>query len=565
MSIKPEIRQALIRGRDQIWARHGKEPNFTGCGIGYRRRGGTVTDEPVVIAMVVDKLPAGALSSRRLIPATVTVDGTDYGVDVVEAGPVYASGSTNSASTASPRDVEWGPSITQPFRPMEQGCSISNSDIQAFSNPSGPLQSPVPAGTLSCFVEDPNGQIYAVTAGHILAGGWNNNWNTTWGNGAGGGLVKPGTDTGNIVQPAMTDQNGTGTTYNAPVATASYIMPLDTTPGSLINTVDCGTALLKDPANWSTNIAQGMMPPISATHPAVGMCVASDGEGNSFLTRMDATMQAIQMPFVGASAETDWTTAPVVGTNIEKVGRTSAYTSSTVDATDAILTVNYIDPITNAKIPVTLSGLIWSQYLSLGGDSGAVACVGGDGHTYALPPNALCGLMTSVQSYYALPNNPADNNLTNKFQAKVLTQTMTGNLLIGLVYLNQQTIIDRLNADTGTNYNQATAQALFQQLYATYRPVLISMLTSPGSFALTPQMATDGFNAYKMIGDTQANGGQGLLLTGEIPVVANVFAYGYAMSLNSYTYEQIMAELDNPAWYNSLYEDIVLAPTIVAP
>ena len=41
MSIRPEIREALLQGRDQIWARHGKDPNFTGCGIGYRRRGGS--------------------------------------------------------------------------------------------------------------------------------------------------------------------------------------------------------------------------------------------------------------------------------------------------------------------------------------------------------------------------------------------------------------------------------------------------------------------------------------------------------------------------------------------
>lgn len=566
MSIHPEVRRALGKGRDQIWARHGKEPNFTGCGIGYRRRGGVVTDEPVVIAMVVDKLPAGALSSRRLIPSSVTVDGTSYGVDVVEAGPVYASG---SATSRSPHDIAWETSITDPFRPMVPGCSIGNSDILAYGQTpgqaTGPLQSPAPAGTLGCFAQGPSGQVYVVSAGHIMAGGFNNNWDTNTGNRP-GSVVQPTTDLGNIVQPALADQSGTGSTYTAPVATADYVSSLDTTPGSLVNTVDCGTAVLKDASNSSTSVAQGLMQPISATHPAVGMCIASDGEGNSFLTRMDSTMQTLGMPFLGAQSDTDWVQAPVVGTNIEKVGRTSAYTSSTVDATDAIVTVNYVDNVVGAKVPVTLSGMIWSQYLSLGGDSGAVACAGGDGHTYVLPPNALCGLMTSVQSYYALPANPADNNLTNKLQSKMLTQTITGNLLIGLVYLNQQTIIDRLNTMTGPDHNQTTAQAFFQQIYDTYRPVLISMLTSPSTFTLTPQMATDGMNAWGMLSKAPADGGQGLLTAQETNAIYNsIVAWLDVIASAGWTYQQMQEWFDTPAWYDGIYQSIVLAPTIVAP
>jgi hypothetical protein len=91
VSIEPDVQAALIKGKDQLFAEHGRDRNFTGCGVGFRRRAGKVTEEPVIIAFVEHKLPAGAVSRRLLLPETVEVDGVSYGVDIVEAGPVYAS------------------------------------------------------------------------------------------------------------------------------------------------------------------------------------------------------------------------------------------------------------------------------------------------------------------------------------------------------------------------------------------------------------------------------------------------------------------------------------------
>lgn len=543
MSIKPEIRRALIQGRDQIWARHGKDVNFTGCGIGYRRRGGTVTEEPVVIAMVVDKLPTGALSSRRLIPATVRVDGTDYGVDVVEAGPVYASGD-RSMTTSSP--------ITGHFRPLMQGCGISNSDLTVPSN--GPKASPAPAGTLGCLVQDANGNPYLVSAGHILAAGVNQ--------------FSPGstTDPGHITQPALVDQGLTGTTYNTPVAVTTYTTTLDTTPGSLLNTTDCGAALIDTSVtDLVADFVGGLMPPIDAIHPAVGMCIGTDPTGNSFLADMGATLSELNMSFLGMTVVGAGTVTAEVGMNIEKVGRTSGYTSSTVDATDAIVNLRFIDCVADAYVTVTMSGMIWSQYLTMGGDSGAIACQGGDGHTYVVPPRAGCPLTNSVQTYFALPANSSDNNLTNNFQSKVLTQSAAGNMLIGLVYLNQQTFIDRLGTMTGSAYNQATAQALFQQLYATYRPVIASMLSNPTPFVLTPQMGTDAKTAYNMLAKTPANGGTGLLTHDEILVVNMLLNNFVEAATKGWTYAQCMDYLADPTLYEVIQEIFVYTPTLVSP
>jgi hypothetical protein len=545
MTITPQVRQALTEARGQVWAGHRKDPNFTGCGIGYRRRGGVVTSEPVVVAMVVDKLPAAALSSRRLLPASVRVNGTDYGVDVVEAGPVYASG---LADRVAPTSLTTTGPLTGTYRPLVQGCSISNADI-TYSNPNGRTASPAPAGTVGCFVIDPNGFVYMVSAGHVLAGGIND-WSP-------GSTSNPG----DINQPAVPDEIPL---HMDPVATITNIATLDTTPDSLDNIVDCGTAIISSPNTVSLTFADDLMPPISAAHPAVGMCIASDWGGNAFLARMDTTLNWVGMPLIGSDAVGAWTTAPQVGMNIEKVGRSSGYSSSTVDATDVIATVRYPDATTNTVIPVTMSGLIWSQYFSIGGDSGAVACQGGDGHTYAVPLILLCPLLQLVQSYYNLPNNPSDNTLTNNLQTKMLTQTVCGNLLIGLVYMNQQTVIGRLTSDTGPAFNQAAAQAYFQQFYATYRPVIASMLTSPGGFTVTPAMATDYGYAVQMLG-AQANGGQGLLTSQEEGLAEWAGIYLHAMAASNYTYEQVQALMDDASIYNQVYAYMVNIPTIVLP
>jgi hypothetical protein len=140
VSIGPDTEARLRTAKEKIWQDHRKDPNFTGCGIGYRRRGGAVTDEPVVIAMVTDKLPAGALSRRRLLPAGMKVDGVSYGVDVVEVGPVFASA---GAARSRPDAIETTGPITGKFTPPKQGVGISNINAPSSDD-----------GTIGCFVFD---------------------------------------------------------------------------------------------------------------------------------------------------------------------------------------------------------------------------------------------------------------------------------------------------------------------------------------------------------------------------------------------------------------------------
>lgn len=88
------LQAALEPAKQQLFEAYRGKAGFTGCGIGFRRKAGRVTGEPAVIAMVTKKLPAGAVSRSRLLPAGVTVGGRDWCVDVVEVGPLTLASST---------------------------------------------------------------------------------------------------------------------------------------------------------------------------------------------------------------------------------------------------------------------------------------------------------------------------------------------------------------------------------------------------------------------------------------------------------------------------------------
>jgi hypothetical protein len=533
LSISGQLREDLIEARRQVWESHHGDPNFTGCGIGYRRRGGNVTDEPVVVAMVVDKLPAGAVSTRRLLPETIRVNGVEHGVDVVEAGPVYASGLSRDGMA--PTTVENHPALTGRYRPLAQGCGISNA-----------VESVKPTGTLGCIAYT-NLKKVMLTAGHVMD-------SELW-------LSDPSKT---MMQPAATDGGDpSNDAIDMTQAGASFV---DITPGSTANTIDVGFVVLDHLDDSApTDVADNLMAPISNTHPAVGMCIASDGEGNSFLSRMDLSVAWVNS--IIADTLQIAVVVPEVGVNIEKVGRSSAYTSSTVDATDVVLVVYYPDEETNKYIPVTMSGMIWSQWFCISGDSGAVACVGGDGQTYVTPPRSPCALMKSIETYYGLPNLTADNTITNQVQSKVLSQTLIGNLAIGMVYENKQVAIDRLASSTGPAFNQAAAQALFQSLYTKYRPIIIGLLNNPGAFGFTQDMAQDAYYTYGMLYDQPADGspGYGILTRNEAGVAVYMAAEVVYFANSNYTYDEFMAYCDTPSYYDAWREIIAQAPTLSLP
>jgi hypothetical protein len=427
---------AIGHAARQIYGAHHGDANFTGCGIGFRRRAGRQTDEPVAVAMVVNKRPEGIVSRRRLLPETVNVAGRDWGVDVVEVGPLSFSAAPADTRTVKP-DVS-GP-ITGTYRPPLQGASISN--INAGTT-----------GTLGCLVRDSDGTICVLSSNHVLA------------------RVSQAKANELIIQPGATDGGSEA------LGIAALKRSIKLTTGT--NTIDAAIAQLTDQNHISQNVAGGLMSPISSGHPAVAMVVADDSGScsrNCFLTRMDSTINQLGVTMLAGSGSV---VAPQVGMHIEKVGRSTGYTSSTIAATGAIVKVTWA-PLGE----ITLSDMIWTQAFHTPGDSGSVACQGGDGRTFAPLPeqctSGTCALLEALATYYDIPvNSTDDNELADHLRDTFLAESSTGQLIIGAVYLNAQMIIDRLSSQTGSAHNQAQAQARAQALYSQYHDLAKRLIDS---------------------------------------------------------------------------------------
>ncbi|RZS43064.1 hypothetical protein EV193_10240 [Herbihabitans rhizosphaerae] len=460
MKIPFDVQQALQEGKRALLAEYGDDPNVTGAGMGVRQRGGEWTEEFVVIAMVAKKRPAAHVSRRRMLPAAVTVGGKRWGVDVIQAGPfrvnnVRADGPPETRAKVKTA-LSDDPGVRERMRPLMQGCSISN-----------PLDGAT-AGTLGCFVIDPvDDTVCLLTNNHVVA------------------RVNQGRPGEPIIQPGRYDG---GHERDDRVATLKRLAPL--VDGT---NVDAAIAKLDDQDNYSLEFAQNAMAPISRTHPTVGMVCAGDSAGSSFMARMDVTLAAmnVRLPIGGNPGSGGGALVGVIGPdlfmNIEKVGRTTGYTSATILGFGFDIQV---DTGTEAGI-VQYENLIWSLFFSWFGDSGSVVCAGGNGNLVVVMLLFLlpCVFLAAVEKYYAVAVTE-DNKLADQIRDEFLAHSLVGRLLISTTYVNSQTVIDRLEAREG-NENQETERAWAQTYHAKYRDFVASVLANPNSGAVVTQEHLD--------------------------------------------------------------------------
>jgi hypothetical protein len=507
---------ALEQARQRIFDAFGADITFTGCGIGLRRRGGVLTDEPVVVAMVTKKLPAGAVSRSRLLPRAVEADGKSWGVDVVEVGPLTLAGHHSEA--AGRRDgVALGGPITQKMRPPLQGCSVSDA--------TGPSDV---AGTFGCLVRDSSdGTICVFGSNFVLADSGR----------------APSGET--VIQPAQVD----GGTPQDGIASLKRYVPF--TSGS--NYVDAAIAQLTQQTGYSQNVADNLMKPISASHPAVGTCVAGDSEGlNCFLSPMSTTVSALGVELLPATSTSPCIVAPQVGMKIEKVARTSGYTSSTVDAVGA--QINVLNPVLNQTF--VFANMIWSQAFFLPGDSGAVACQGGNGRTFVPPPVIICGALDSVGHYFDLPL-AKDNALTTQLKTQFLAQSLVGNLIIGLVYINMQTIIGRVKGKQAPSVEQAYAHEYYEKYYHLVK----AALAQPGS--TTRVVTEDNLDDFQFIlaGLSGADGLPPLLTSDESQAMQDIYDDVVAAT-KGMDYQALLSYLNKVGVYEKVVGALRAVPTI---
>jgi hypothetical protein len=445
------MRTVLEPVKQQIFEAYRHDAGFTGCAVGFRRKGGRVTDEPAVIAMVTKKLPAGAVSRSRLLPASVSAGGRDWCVDVVEVGPLRLAADPAQRTGGAPPNVP----ITQMMRPPLQGCSISDAG--------DPRQ--VSTGTLGCLVRDrSDGTICIFSSSAVLANA---------------GAARRGAL---VIQPGAID----GGTSDDGIAK----LKRDVRYMSGTNYVDAAIAQLTDQKSYSENVAEGLMKPISAAHPAVGVCFATDADGfNAFLTPIENNLGRLGVELLPAKAGSPCTVAAQVGMNIEKVGRTSGYTSSVVDAVAAQVKVT-----SPSNTILTFADLIWSQAFFLPGDNGAVVCHGGNGRTLLQYEEVtVCILLGAVGKFFHIPLGAGDNALTNQFKNEFLAQSLIGNLIIGLIYNNRQTAIDRMKGKKCPSTEQAYALALYKK----YKKLAEYLLAHPRS--TTPVVTQENLDDYQFV------------------------------------------------------------------
>jgi len=447
---------ALHLAACQVFNARGTDQNMAGCGVGRRRRGGLVTDEPVVVAMVVKKLPAAAISRSRLLPGTVRSGGRDWGVDVVEVGTIMLAWSP-------PSEPDQGGPITQRLRPPLQGCSVSNVSGKELT-----------IGTLGCLVRDESDKTICLLGScGVLAQS---------------GAMPVGSP---VIQPGAFD----GGQKSDKIATLKRFIPFNYDPESS-NETDAAIAQLTDQKAISEKVAGNLMPPISAAHPAVGTCVASDNQGiNCFLAPIDATLSLAGVELLPATSHSPCTVPAdheLMGRHIQKVGRTSGYTSSTVAGIGTLIKVN--DPQTG-KIAV-FKNMIWTQAFFSPGDSGAVASLGGDGRTFAPTPalRGNCEMLASTGNYFDLPL-ANDNPLTTQARKQFLSQSLVGNLIIGLIYNNADTVVKRTKGKKGTHFQKSAAAPFYKR----YRHLVVEGLANPKSKKLTVTSGNiDDFNFILM-------------------------------------------------------------------
>jgi len=404
------------------------DPNVVGVAKGFRTRGGELTEEPVVIALVRKKRRAALVSRSRLLPPAVG----GHGVDVVETGEFTFSGAAAKAAAPAP--------IAERLRPPLQGGSVG-------SLADGTL------GTLGCLVRDrTDGSICVLSANHVLA-----NF----------GAAAPGAG---IVQPAPLDG---GADAGNTVARFKRAIPL---VKGVPNSADAAIAQLEPGIGVSSTVVRNLMAPISPTHPAIGLAFLASAHGGTFMAKIDTVLAQLDVELLTPGS----TTAAVEGRRIEKVGRSSGYTSSVVlDTTATVFVDGY-----------HFTDLIYAQRFSLVGDSGAVVCEGGNGRTYTPMPAIACRMLGAAGALYDLPL-ANDNGYVDQARDEFFGESLLGNLVVRLVYQNLDVAVNRFEAATVSPEEKAEAQ----RYYDKYRGLVIGLLGDPASTVSLTQENVDDVRA----------------------------------------------------------------------
>lgn len=454
-ALDPGARARLACAAERILKLFWHDENVAGVGVGYRRRGGKLTNEPVVTVMVRKKRRPALVSRRRMIPTHIDMDGTSYATDVVQAQAMLMHADETPPQNASRQ------------RPLVFGTGVSNfSDARPD------------AGTIGAFVRDNNdGTTCILSANHVIADN----------NGA------PTNDP--IYQPAKLDWEAR---EEARTTTIGRLKRWVTITGGA-TAVDAAIAQVNEGVEVAPRYESNHLTPPSRNRKAIGMVVAGDGFGNVWLTRMSTTLTELRATLLpderGANLETE---VPRPGTVLQKVGRTTNFTVGRVLETGVSVNVEVEGVGT-----VRYTDLIKVQWLGWNGDSGAMALWKKNAEiNEPLESGELesqeeirriieekfetCPALESAESSFGV-RLTEDAELSDEVRDEFLALSDTGRYLITLTYLNTTLFRSRMERRV-----EAEKQAYAQALYEEYRPVVAELMANPESRTRITQQDGEG-------------------------------------------------------------------------
>jgi hypothetical protein len=399
-----------------------RDPNIVGMGYGRKIVYGNITDEPAVTIFVAKKMPKGILPTSKLLPRKIYIGGDCINVDVVETGPIYPL------------------AFTAKERPSPSGISLGH-----------PL---ITAGTLGCLVTDlTDGSLCILSNNHVIA---NENAGVL-----GDAIIQPGAADGGIV---ATDT----------IAALKRFQVINAAG----NTIDAAIAQVNTAGDVVNQMKNNLMAVPSPTHPAVGLLFAGSSS-RTIMNPIRDVLNNLNIDFVngGPGAIVD----PDIGMNVEKVGRTTEYTSSSILEIDVSVSVGYNFGTASFDNQITTS------CMSLGGDSGSVVCMGGEGQE-ANQLDCGCGSSQAAQSVLQRDLR-GDVAIEKVFREKYLANTLTGRYLLDVYFNNEDYILSRT---TKVQSNKEDA-GYFQHLYDKYANEFRSMAINPdGKDRITGEHLKEG-------------------------------------------------------------------------
>lgn len=275
--------------------------NVVATGVGFKIAGTTLTNEPSIIVSVTKKLPAAQLTASSLVPKTIG----DVKTDVIETGKIVAF---------------QDPKLK--MRPARPGISLGHYQITA--------------GTFGCLVQR-GGQVYLLSNNHVLA-----NSNTAK---VGDPIWQPGQYDGGT----SADQIGTLEQFIPIGFSGDQPVPSPTPQPSGCSPLASLMNLIAPRQATPAPRAQINEPGKNTVDCAIAKPLSPDLVTSDILN--------IGVP-IGVGTAT-------LGTQLQKSGRTTGYTTGQITQIDVTVSVDY-----EGKTG-TYNNQLMAGAMSAGGDSGS--------------------------------------------------------------------------------------------------------------------------------------------------------------------------------------------------